>query len=215
MVALYVSGMGQVVVSFDGLPGAGKTTVTNGLEQSLVELYGEAMRPITLSTDDYHVGKTGLEARHGAPYTEWDTAKTYDIEQLKLDIAQLEMNLPIMKRHFDFDSEEPVFDGEISSTSPFVIIEGIHAGSSNLNGVRHLHFEMPTGIATSVGRDLRRLVIENRANRVFPTPESRLRYQIETVVPAYFERERPSKKAFSACERPLAERAFMLNALTE
>lgn len=213
MIAHFTIGKKQVVVGLTGMSGSGKTTVTKGLQERVVKLFGEAYKPIVISTDDYHFGKIALEARYGAPYTEWDSPKTYNTKELAVDLALLAEGQPLIKRHFDFESEEPVFDEEIA-LSPFVIIEGLYAGSSNLDNVRDIHFELPTSIATSVGRDVRRLIIENRANRVFPNPESRLKYQIETALPLYLEQQKPIKKAFSASTRPLAERAFMLAKLS-
>jgi|GEM_PF-1743977 len=210
MIAQYTIGKNQVVVGLTGMSGSGKTTVTRGLQERIVELFGESYAPIVVSTDDYHFGKTALEARYGAPYTEWDSPKTYNTEELAADLALLAEGHPLIKRHFDFETEEPVFDEEVAP-SPFVIVEGLYASSKDLHNVRDLHFELPTSIATSVGRDIRRLIIENRANRVFPTPESRLKYQIETALPLYLEQGKPERKAFSASVRPLAERAFMLS----
>jgi uridine kinase len=214
IVAHYVSGKNQVVVGLTGMSGSGKTTVTKALQERITELYGESFKPIVLSTDDYHFGKTKLEEVYGAPYSEWDDAKTYNTAELAFDLAQLAEGVPIIKRHFDFDTEEPAFDEEIAP-SPFVIVEGLYAGSTDLVEVRDLHFKLPTSIATSIGRDVRRLIIDDRKNRAFPTAASRLKYQIETAAPLYLEQEMPRRKAFSASTRPLAQRAFMLAKLAE
>lgn len=214
MVGQYASGRHQVVVGLTGMSGSGKTTVTKAISEHLVELYGEAYAPIVLSTDDYHFGKNALEQRYGAPYTEWDDAKTYDTAKLAEDLRRTAEGTPLMRRHFDFETEEPIL-GKAVAPSPFIILEGLYASSKDLDSVRSLHFELPTSIATSIGRDVRRLVIESRANRVFPTPESRLRYQIETALPLYASLERPARNTFSASVRPMAERAFMLSRLQE
>lgn len=212
MVAHYVSGRNQVVIGLTGMSGSGKSTVTRRLQEEITELFGAEYTPIVLSTDDYHFGKKALEETYGAPYSDWDAAKTYNTEALAADISLLAEQQVVAKRHFDFATEEPAFTGEVAP-SPFVIIEGLYAGSSDLADVRTAHYELPTSIATSVGRDVRRLVIENRANRVFPTPESRLRYQIESALPLYIEQEKPAPNSRSASIRPLAERAFMLGAI--
>ncbi len=212
MVAQYVAGKKQVVAGLTGMSGSGKTTVTRAIQEHMTSLFGEEYRPLVLSTDDYHFGKTALEAQYGAPYTEWDAPQTYDTKALAADIAQLAQGTPLTKRHFDFETEEPVLD-ENAAATPFIIIEGLYAGSKDLAEVRDLHFTLPTGTATSIGRDVRRLVIENRANRAFPTPESRLRYQIETALPLYLAQETPARVPFSASSRALVERAFMLERL--
>lgn len=214
MIAQYVAGRNQVVVGLTGMSGSGKTTVTNALQERIAELYGEQLKPIIISTDDYHFGKSKLEDTYGTPYTEWDDAKTYNTQELAFDLQQLAEGVPILKRHFDFATEEPAFDNELPP-SPFVILEGLYASSKDLESVRNLHFELPTSIATSIGRDVRRLIIENRKNRAFPSAASRLRYQIETAAPMYLGQEMPIPRGFSASSRPLAERAFMLAKLID
>lgn len=210
MVAHYAIGKNQVVVSLDGMSGSGKTTVTKALQEQAVELFGEAFRPIVISTDDYHFGKKALEETWGAPYSDWDAPRTYNTAELAADLERLAAGVPIMKRHFDFATEEPAFDEEVAP-SPFVIVEGLYASSKDLNDVRDAYFELPTSIGTSIERDLRRLIIENRANRVFPNPESRLKYLIETALPLYISRERPPRRCFSASTRTmLGDRALML-----
>lgn len=101
--------------------------------------------------------------------------------------------------------------------SPFVIIEGVHVSSPELNEVRDLHFELPTSPSDSIGRDNRRLIIDDRANHAFPTAPDRYRYQIEQAYPAYLamRAEFPKPKGFSGCARPLASRAFALAAYAE
>lgn len=182
------------------------------IEQSMLNAYGEEFAPLVISTDDYHFGKTHLDSTHGAPWTEWDDPRTYNTAELARDLEGLKQGASLIRRHFSFETEEPVFDDETVG-SPFVLIEGLYAGSKDLAEVRDLHFELPTGIATGIGRDIRRLIVENRANRAFPTPESRLRYQIETALPLYLAQERPSRNSFSESLRPLAERAVMLSNL--
>jgi len=214
MVARYVSGSQQVVAGLTGMSGSGKTTVTNAIQSQLTETFGESFRPIVLSTDDYHFGKTALEQQYGAPYSDWDSPRTYNTVELARDLALLRHGTPLIKRHFDFETEEPSYD-ELVSPSPFVIIEGLYAGCKDLSGVRDLHFELPTSIATSIGRDVRRLVIDNRANRAFPSPESRLRYQIETALPLYLSQKHPGRNTHSASARSVVDRAFMLAKLTD
>lgn len=214
MVALYVAGRNQVVVGITGMSGSGKSTVTAAIQKLITEKIGQHYQPTILSTDDYHRGKKWLEETYGAPWTNWDEARVYDTKTLARDLQQFADGTPLIRRHFDFQKEETVLDQEVQPT-PFVILEGLHAGSTDLQNVRHLHFDIPTGIATSIGRDVRRLLIEDRANRAFPTPESRLQYQIETALPTYLGQENPTPNTFNASMRPMASRAFMLASLTE
>ena len=213
MIAQYVTGKKQVVTGLTGMSGAGKTTVTKAISEKMKALIGEDYAPLVVSTDDYHFGKAYLEKAYGAPWTEWDDPRTYNTAELASDLVLMAEGQSLIRRHFDFTTEEPVFDNEVPPAA-FVIIEGLYAGSKDLEDVRDLHFNLPTSVATSIGRDIRRLVIENRANRVFPTPESRLKYQLETALPLFLEQEQPRKKGFSASVRPMASRAFMLERIT-
>lgn len=214
MVARYVTGKNTVIVGLSGMSGSGKSTIAEGIRKEIETLYGKEFSPIIVSTDDYHRGKQWLEKTYGAPWTNWDDARVYNTPELAADLALYQQGVPLQKRHFDFASEERVYDGELPK-SPFVIVEGLFAGSEDLETVRDAHFNIPVGNATAIGRDVRRLVIENRANAAFPTPEARLRYQIETALPTYLEHSRPGGiNSFSASSRPLAARAFMLERLT-
>lgn len=173
-----------VTVGVAGGSGSGKTTVSNEVSRRVVELFGEQYAPIVLSTDDYHRGKKYLETTYGAPWTNWDHPLTYDTEALAHDLDLLALGHPLLKRHFDFQQEEVVYD-EAFTPSPFIIIEGIYAGSDDLARHRGELFEMPTGHATAIGRDLMRIITEGRANAAFGTPEERLKYQMETALPTY------------------------------
>jgi len=214
MVATYTMGHKQVVVGLSGMSGSGKSTAVRALTEKFNETFGNEFTPIVLSSDDYHRGKKWLEAEYGAPWTNWDDPRVYNTEELAVDLEKLSNGESIYKKHFDFATEEVVFDEEVQP-QPFVIVEGLFAGSPDLKSVRHLHFEVPTGIATSVGRDVRRLVLENRANGSISTPEARLRYQLETALPTYLDQPRPDRNSFSASSRPMAERAFMLDKLKQ
>lgn len=212
MVATYTMGHAQVVVGLSGMSGSGKSTAVRALCEQFSETFGDEFTPIVLSSDDYHRGKNWLENEYGAPWTNWDDPRVYHTAELADDITKLGSGEPILRKHFDFTSEEVVYDEQILP-QPFVIIEGLYAGSPDLKAVRHLHYEVPTGIATSIGRDVRRLVLENRANGSISTPEARLRYQLETALPTYLTQEKPYRNSFAAYCRPLAERAFMLEKL--
>jgi uridine kinase len=212
MVATYTMGHNQVVVGLSGMSGSGKSTAVRALQEKFSETYGGEFTPVVLSTDDYHRGKKWLEETYGAPWTLWDDPRVYNTAELAEDIARLAGGESILRKHFDFLTEEVVYDEEIRP-QPFIIVEGLYAGSPDLKDVRQLHYNVPTGIATSVGRDVRRLVLENRANGSIATPKARLRYQLEVAIPTYLEQSRPRGNSFAAHSRPLVERAFMLQML--
>lgn len=215
MVAQYVAGKNQVVVGLSGMSGSGKTTAAKAMSDYIVELFGEAFKPVILSTDDYHFGKTYLEEKYGAPYGDWDAQRTYNLAEMVADLKRFAQGIPLIKRHFNFSSQEPVFDAEVQP-SPFVIVEGLFAGSPDLTDVRTLHRTLPTGMATCVGRDLIRMGIEkSRADGPFPTRKERFAYLIKEVIPTFLNQEYPEKESFSESIRPMAERAFMLQALRE
>jgi hypothetical protein len=194
------------------MAGSGKSSAAREVQARLEAKLGAEYRPVVISTDDYHRGKKWLEATYGAPWENWDDPRVYHTQELADDLSRLAAGEPILRRHFDFQSEEVVYD-DIIEPSPFVIVEGLYAGSRDLEAVRTLHYDMPVGPATSIGRDARRLIIEGRANGSIGTPEERVRYQVEVALPTYMAQERPKGNSFSAHSRPLAERAFLLERL--
>lgn len=213
MVAQYVMGRKQVVVGIGGMSGSGKSSVVRKVQDMLTSSFGEEFQPITLSTDDYHRGKKWLEEHVASPWINWEKSIVYDTAALRNDLERLAANKSILRRHFDFDAEEIVWD-EVVESAPFVVVEGLYAGSEDLDSVRHLFYEVPTNIATCVGRDGRRLILEDRANGAFSTPEERIAYDVTYGIPTYLEAKRELRNTYSASSRPLAERAFMLGALT-
>ena len=104
--------------------------------------------------------------------------------------------------------EEIVVDGT-QSPSPFVIIEGIVAGGPDLQHVRDLHFCVPTPVATTVGRDILRLIHSDRPNNSIASPEERLRYQLETAIPTYEAQQRPTRNTWSASVRSIGRVAWL------
>ena len=208
MVAQLHTGKKRVVVGISGMSGSGKTTLANDVELELLSRFGEHLQPpVRLSTDDYHRGKTWLEATYQKPWANWDAPEVYDTVALSRDVETLLAGSTVNKRYFDFEREETVTEG-IHTPAPFVIIEGIFAGSPHLARVRDLHFNVPTPIATTVGRDLLRLMHSDRPNNSISSPEARLRYQLETAIPTYQSQERPRRNAWSGSVRPIGEVAL-------
>ena len=199
------TGKQNIVITLAGRSGSGKTTLARELAQALADTYGGS--PIMVSTDDYHFGKTYLEETYKQPWQNWDLSEVYNTKELARDIERLHRHEPVQSRSFDFASQEPV-KGARHIFSPFVIVEGIHGGSRDLANVRDIHFEIPTTLATSLGRDIGRLLENSRPNDSIGTPSDRLKYMLETGEPTYRAFERPRRNAFSASVRPLGSIAL-------
>lgn len=192
----YMAGISKVAIGISGMSGSGKSTAAQAIQQVLNERYGDEFTPVVVSTDDYHHGKNWLEKTYGAPWLNWDDPRVYNTKQMSEDLQAYLAGEPLLKRHFDFIKEEVVID-EVIPPRPFVLIEGLYADSADFEKLRWAHFEVPASPAVSIGRDVRRLVVENRANGVFGSPEERLRYQIETAYPTYLEtRQNPRNRVF-------------------
>ena len=176
---LHRSGTTPIVVGISGRSGSGKTTIA----KALLELAtAHRLETAHISTDDYHRGKTWLESTYQKPWTNWDAPEVYDTQQLNFDLFQLAKGIPINSYRFDLPSEERVTTGKIQP-SELVVIEGIYAGSPDLQARLHLHVAVPTPLATSIGQRIRR--DSALLNESFASPAAILRYQLEVAEPTY------------------------------
>ena len=174
-----------VVATIHGRSGSGKSTLVHEIAR---ELEGTIPRIITLSTDDYHVGKTFLEAHNnGEPWRDWDAEIVYDLDQLAADLEALRHGRAINSRRFNFITQEPEITGVIEPIveRTLVLLEGIYAGSSAFNAAAHVRHEIQTPLATSIGRRLARDFSGERINDSLASPEVVLRYLLENAEPAY------------------------------
>lgn len=167
-----------IVLRIGGRSGSGKTTLVRELQD---QLQGYGLDSTVLSTDDYHRGKTWLDDYKGAPWTEWDAPIVYDTAALAKDLDRLKQGGSVEGRRFDFTTQEPVSTGPLQAV-PVVIIEGIYARSPDLDTTVHLGYEVPTPLATCVGR---RLLRDMRERPQFADPVGSLRYMLEMAEPAY------------------------------
>lgn len=147
-----------------GRSGSGKSTVVAEVQ---AELWQRGINSTVLSTDDYHRGKSWLETYKGGAWTEWDAPIVYDLDALHEDIEALHSGRAIVKRTFDFASEEPVRTG-IIEVAPVILIEGIYARDLTFEAIADLRFDIPTPLATCVGR---RLLRDLRERPQFAEPE--------------------------------------------
>lgn len=148
----------MTLVRIAGRSGSGKSTVVRKLQQKLDQVN---LPSIVISTDDYHRGKALLtHLNDGEPWTNWDSPIVYDLQALTYDLAMLRSGGPIPTRHFNFVSEEPEVNG-MTLPAPVIIIEGIYAGHY-LFDQANLSYEVPTPLATCIGRRVVRDLIEGR-----------------------------------------------------
>lgn len=203
------AGMKQLVVGISGRSGSGKSTVAKQVAGLLRNSARGGSASTILTTDNYHRGRNYLREQQGGPVVNWDEADVYDTKALAFDVWNLQHGEPIEYRKFSFRTQEPYVDGMIHPED-IIIIEGIHAGSSDLDKVRQLHFNLHTPLATSIGRDLERIRKTTRANNSISSPEKRLRYQLEYAEPTFqtIESGMPKRNNWSASMRPIGAMAL-------
>lgn len=170
----------STLVRIAGRSGSGKSTVVRELQQKLDQVN---LPSVVISTDDYHRGKALLtHLNDGKPWTNWDSSIVYDLQALTYDLAMLRSGGPIPTRQFNFVSEEPEVTGTTHPT-PVIIVEGIYAGH-HLFDQADLSYEVPTPLATCIGRRVMRDLVERPQ---FADPTSNLRYMLEYAEPAWIE----------------------------
>jgi len=200
-------GTQKLVIGIGGRSGSGKSTLARELSELIQKHPRLHETPSLFSTDDYHVGRKYLETTYGAPWTNWEDARVYNTESAASDIEKLLSGEPIQRRRFDFEQEEVVFESVIEPTD-IIIVEGIHASSQDLAGVRTMFYEVKTPVSTALGRDLTRLMTTNRPSDSIANPESRLKYIIEIGEPTYQTIDTAPRNVFSSCARPLGKEAL-------
>lgn len=168
-----------VVVRLFGRSGSGKSTIVREVQAELSS-YGFASE--TISTDDYHRGATWLaKYNNGNEWTEWDHPIVYDTETMAANLHNLVAGKSIPRREIDFSIVEPVYKADITPV-PVIIIEGIYARSADLSEFGALDYEIPTPLATCIGR---RLIRDMRERPVFADPKVNLRYMLEQTEPMW------------------------------
>lgn len=173
----------SVVATIAGRSGSGKSTLVRDVQERLSRVRPKT--PVAIfSTDDYHRGKTWLETTYGAPWQNWDAPVVYDVHSLALDLYEFRQGKAVESRRFDFASQEPVCTGLVEPAS-IILVEGIYAASPVLAPLRNLGYQVPTNLATCIGRRLERDLRDGRTNTSLGTPEEILRYQLEVAEPAY------------------------------
>ncbi len=179
------------IIGITGRSGSGKSTLAKKIED---EYKDDGFRVTVLSTDDYNRGKqeiaklTGVDHENGEKIN-WDEHTVYDIDALHWDLQRAKIWIPTLgKREFDFASLETVIDREtFIEPAEIMIVEGIMANSPILREDIDKHYEIPTPLATCIGR---RVMRDTTGRKVSWTAEEILRYQIEVAEPEYRKRLR-------------------------
>jgi len=166
-------------VQIAGRSGSGKSTIVRELREKLT---GYGLTSDFISTDDYHRGGAWLsDYTGGTEWENWDDPIVYDTIAMTKDLAILAEGKTIPRREVDFTIVESVMVG-LLEPADVIIIEGIYAGSPELGEYRDSKYEMPTPLATSIGR---RLLRDLRERPQFADPAKSLRYMLEFAEPMY------------------------------
>ena len=168
-----------LVVHIGGRSGSGKSTLVRELQRQLDSL---GLSSCVLSTDDYHRGNTWLvDYNRGEPWEHWDDPIVYDTKVMSQDLAILQSGTPIPKRQIDWTNVEPHYPGNIEPAD-VILVEGIYARSPDITNPSDLTYEMPTPLATCVGR---RLLRDMKERPEFANPAKSLEYMLREVEPTY------------------------------
>lgn len=176
-----------LVVAIGGRSGSGKSTVIQTMRLKLAEL---GLTTDVISTDDYHRGKTWLEAHNnGEPWERWDDEIVYNLNALSEDLAAYKERLHIPRIHMDFVSQEPHVSGAIAPVD-VLLVEGIYANSLEISQRTDIEFELPTTLATCVWR---RMLRDAKERPQFADYTKSLHYILTQAEPAY--RAQKAKRA--------------------
>lgn len=174
------------IIHIAGRSGSGKSTIVKQLRKRLDELN---INSITMSTDDYHRGATYLYYRNNhQPWRHWDDPFVYDTETMAVDLQNLINNKEIYHRHMNWQTAEPYIAGTLSPAE-VIIVEGIYAKSPDIITDNSLVYEIPTPIATCIGR---RILRDLNERPQFCDPSENLLYLLSEAEPAYRAQQQPT-----------------------
>lgn len=174
------------VIHIAGRSGSGKSTIVRQLRERLAELNIES---ITMSTDDYHRGATYLYYYNNhQEWQHWDDPFVYDTKTMGVDLQNLINGKDIYHRHINWQTAEPYIAGTLSP-KPVIIVEGIYAKSPDIMTDSSLVYEVPTPIATCIGR---RILRDLNERPQFCDPSENLLYLLSEAEPAYRAQQQPT-----------------------
>mgnify|MGYP001123705125 CR=1 FL=1 len=169
------------VVRLYGRSGSGKSHQLDLLRDGLRE---HSVESEVISTDDYNIGIAEITRQSAdVPPTNFDHEDVYDLSTAHDDAMKLLAGKPVRDRRYNFTTSEPVFYGERAAPKDgsVLFVEGLWARHSTFD-FADLTFEVPTPLATSIGRRITRDLV---ARPVFANPADNLGYYLEHAEPAY------------------------------
>lgn len=170
------------IVQVSGRSGSGKTYFAHLIEQELSN-GSNPLRAIVLSTDEYNRGRTELYRRGGGTWHNYDADEVWDTLEFGQDMQRLRSGESIPKIYFNYDTEEREIVGTINPDEYDVIVyEGVKSHSPDLHGLADLAYEVPTPLATSLGR---RIVRDLMTRPRFADPKANLTYYLTYAEPEY------------------------------
>lgn len=174
------------IVHISGRSGSGKSTIVKKLRERLEELN---INSITMSTDDYHRGATYLYYHNNRQeWQHWDDPFVYDIKTMAVDLQHLMSGKEIHHRRMNWQAAEPYVQGTVSPAE-VIIIEGIYAKSPDIITDNSVVYEIPTPLATCIGRRILRDLDERPQ---FCKPSENLLYLLDEAEPAYRAQQQPT-----------------------
>ena len=174
------------VIHIAGRSGSGKSTIVRQLRERLAELNIES---ITMSTDDYHRGATYLYYYNNRQeWQHWDDPFVYDTETMAVDLQNLINDKETYHRHMNWQTAEPYIAGTLSPAE-VIIVEGIYTKSPDIITDNSLAYEIPTPIATCIGR---RILRDLNERPQFCDPSENLLYLLSEAEPAYRAQQQPT-----------------------
>lgn len=167
------------VIHIAGRSGSGKSTIVKQLRERLDEL---DITSIVTSTDNYHRGATYLYYHNNhQPWQHWDDPFVYDTKTMAHDLQQLINGNEVYHRHINWQVAEPYIQGTLAPAD-VIIVEGIYAKSPDIITDNSLVYDIPTPVATCIGRRILRDLDERPQ---FCDPSSNLHYLLSEAEPAY------------------------------
>lgn len=174
------------IIAISGRSGSGKTTLARQVAQILRQDFGDV--PI-ISTDDYNRGATFLNDYLAGRQPNYDLPALFDTATLARELSQRKLaQAPIPRHSFNWGNQEPNAIEPSDTLSPIIIVEGIFANSPDLANLIDARYDLPTSVATCVGRRIARSLNGEQLGGM-PALDEQLRYLVEIAEPTWLDRQ--------------------------